>query len=78
MKVIVYEQIGLIGIQEKYTYKYYMIRINNYSTIGIVDIPKGIQILYSLYLANYSEIILVLSDKSFAFIDRLSLFPPLK
>ena len=70
LKLIVYEQIGLIGIQEKYTFKFYQIRYSNYTTIGIINLSKDIKVTLSVYLPDFQEILIALSDKTFGFIDR--------
>lgn len=68
--ILVYESINILGVQEKYTFKYYLIKLNNYSTIGIVNIPKDVKVLHTIYLHDYHEILLFLSDKTVSFIDR--------
>ena len=69
-KIVIYEQIGMIGVQEKYSFKFYMIRIKNFNTFGIVDIPKNVHVQLSKYLLNFEEILVVLSDKTLAYVDR--------
>lgn len=70
IQIIIYDQLGIIGIQEKHTHKYYLVRSNSYNVSGIVDIPKNVYVNLSLYLPDYQEIIIILSDKTFAIIDR--------
>ena len=46
MKIMIYEKINIIGVQEKYTFKYYLIKLNNFETMGIINIPKDVKVAY--------------------------------
>jgi hypothetical protein len=60
----------MLGVQEKKTFKYYILRQGNLGVVGCVDIPKGLEVRSSVYVADYEEMVVILSDKSFGRIDR--------
>lgn len=67
--VIVYENVNNIGIQEKRTDKFYIIRLHNFSIVGVLKMEKGITVKVSQYIPDFDEYIFVLSDKTFGRLD---------